>query len=287
MAAPTNTIVKADIEPAISIDHTNRLVEGIKTLQKILGIAEMTAMGEGAVVKQYKVTKKNTPAQVGEGETIALTKIERKLANTYEMTLKKYRKSVTAEAIQKSGYEKAVNDTDEKLIAEVRKDIKADFFTMLGTGTGTASGTNLQKALAALWGKLQVRFEDMDVTPVFFINPTDVADYLGDASISTQNAFGFSYVENFLGLGDALLSASVPAKAPMATVKENMNGVYIPTGGDLARAFGLTVDESGLVGMMHDAQSGNASLDTLVLDGVLFYPEEVDGVFKGTIGAGA
>lgn len=287
MAAPTNTIVKADIEPAISIDHTNRLVEGIQTLQRILGIAEMTPMAEGTLVKQYKVTKKNTPSQVGEGETIALTKIERKLANTYEMGLKKYRKSVTAEAIQRNGYEHAVNDTDEKLVAEVRKDIKADFFTMLGTGSGTASGTNLQKALAALWGKLQVRFEDMDVTPVFFINPTDVADYLGDAQISTQNAFGFSYVENFLGLGDALLSASVPAKGPIATVKENMNGAYIPAGGDLARAFGLTVDASGLVGMMHDAQSSNAALDTLIMDGVLFYPEEVDGVFKATIAASA
>lgn len=287
MAAPTNTIVKADIEPAISIDHTNRLVEGIQTLQRILGIAEMTSMAEGTLVKQYKVTKKNTPNQVGEGEPIALTKIERKLANTFELGLKKYRKSVTAEAIQRSGYEKAVNDTDEKLVAEVRKDIKADFFTMLGTGTGTASGTNLQKALAALWGKLQVRFEDMDVTPVFFINPTDVADYLGDAQITTQNAFGFSYVENFLGLGDALLSASVPAKGPIATVKENMNGAYIPAGGDLARAFGLTVDASGLVGMMHDAQSSNAALDTLIMDGVLFYPEEVDGVFKATIAATA
>lgn len=287
MAAPTNTIVKADIEPAISIDHTNRLVEGIQTLQRILGISDMTPMAEGTLVKQYKVTKKNTPNQVGEGETIALTKVERKLANTYEMGLKKYRKSVTAESIQRNGYEHAVNDTDEKLVAEVRKDIKADFFTMLGTGTGTATGGNLQKALAALWGKLQVRFEDMDVTPVFFINPTDVADYLGDAQISTQNAFGFSYVENFLGLGDALLSASVPAKGPIATVKENMNGVYIPAGGDLARAFGLTVDASGLVGMMHDAQSSNAALDTLIMDGVLFYPEEVDGVFKATIAATA
>lgn len=287
MAAPTNTIVKADIEPAISIDHTNKLVEGIKTLQRILGIADMTAMAEGTLIKQYKVTKKNTPNQVGEGETINLTKIERKLVNTFELALKKYRKSVTAEAIQRSGYDKAVNDTDEKLVAEVRKDIKADFFTMLGTGTGTATGTNLQEALANLWGKLQVRFEDMDVNPVFFINPADVADYLGKAQISTQNAFGFTYVENFLGLGDALLSASVPAKAPIATVKENMNGAYIPAGGDLARAFGLTVDESGLVGMMHDAQSSNAALDTLIMDGVLFYPEEVDGVFKATIAPAA
>lgn len=286
-AAPTNTTVAADIEPAISIDHETRLIENIKTLQSVLGVTEMTPLPAGTTVKQYKVTKVNSPAQVGEGEDINLTEIKRTLANSYELTLKKYRKLVPAEAIQKSGHANAINATDAKLIGEVRKDIKAAFFTMLGTGTGTATGTNLQKTLAALWGKLQTRFEDIDVTPVFFINPLDVADYLGDATVSTQTAFGFSYIENFLGLGNAILSANVTAKAPIATATENLNGVFVPSNGDVANDFGLTVDESGLIGMSHNVSSGNASIDTLVFSGVTFYPEEVDGVIKGTISTGA
>ena len=56
----------------------------------------------------------------------------------------------------------------------------------------------------------------------------------------------------------------------MATVKENLNGVYVPASGDVAQDFGLTFDESGLVGMCHNIASDRASIDTLVLSGVLF-----------------
>ena len=97
------TIVTTDIEPAISIDHNERLVAGVESLQTILGVTELTPMPTGSLVKQYKYTKKNTPDQVAEGETIGLTKYDRTLANSFEITLKKYRKQTTAEAIQSSG----------------------------------------------------------------------------------------------------------------------------------------------------------------------------------------
>ena len=282
-AAPEGLTTAADLEPAISVDFTSRLREGIQTLQKVLGVTDMVPMAAGTTVKAYKVTKENAPAQVGEGEEIPLTKISRKLAWQKELKLKKYRKATGAESIQKVGYDRAVNDTDEKLVKETQKDIKNDFFVALATGTGTAEGANLQKACANLWAQLQVRYEDMDVTPVFFINPVDVADYLGNAQITMQTAFGMSYIENFLGMGNAIITSSVAAKAPVATVAENLNGAYVPADGDVAKAFGLTMDESGLIGMTHKAASGNATIETLVMSGVLFYPEYVDGVFKATI----
>ena len=192
-----NTTVTGDLEPAISIDHTNRLVDNIVKLQEVLGITEMEPMAAGTNIKQYKLEKENSPAQVAEGEVINLTKISRKLVKTHELRLKKYRKLVTAEDIQKSGHDVAINKTDGKLVSEVRKDIKKDFFTMLGTGTGTAAQSKtLQEALSAIWGKLQTRFEDVDATPVFFINPEDVAEYLGKAAVTMQTAFGFSYIVN-------------------------------------------------------------------------------------------
>ena len=241
-------------------------------------------MAAGTNIKQYKLEKENSPAQVAEGEVINLTKISRKLVKTHELRLKKYRKLVTAEDIQKSGHDVAINKTDGKLVSEVRKDIKKDFFTMLGTGTGTATqGKNLQEALSAIWGKLQTRFEDVDATPVFFINPEDVAEYLGKAAVTMQTAFGFSYIVNFLGLGTAILSSNVTKGAPIGTATENLNGAYVPANGDVAQDFGLTFDESGLVGMSHNVASDRASLDTLIMSGVVFYPEEVDGVIKGKI----
>ena len=285
-----NTTVTGDLEPAISIDHTNRLVDNIVKLQEVLGITEMEPMAAGTNIKQYKLEKENSPAQVAEGEVINLTKISRKLVKTHELRLKKYRKLVTAEDIQKFGHDVAINKTDGKLVSEVRKDIKKDFFTMLGTGTGTGTATqgkNLQEALSAIWGKLQTRFEDVDATPVFFINPEDVAEYLGKAAVTMQTAFGFSYIVNFLGLGTAILSSNVTKGAPIGTVTENLNGAYVPANGDVAQDFGLTFDESGLVGMSHNVASDRASLDTLIMSGVVFYPEEVDGVIKGKIVAGA
>ena len=283
-APEQNTTVTTDIEPAISIDHNNRLVEGIKTLQRALGITAMKPMAAGTQIKQYKLTKTNSPTQVAEGETISLTKITRKLANTFTLTLKKYRKQTTAEAIQQSGYNAAVNETDGKLLGEVRKDIKSAFFATVNAGTGTATaGSNLQTALANLWGALQVYYEDMDVTPVFFVNPLDAAAYLGSAAISTQNAFGLTYIEDFLGLGNAFITSSVAQGAPAATVTQNLNGAYVPAGGDVARTFGLTYDATGLVGMKHYTADSEASVDTLVMSGVVFYAEDAAGVFVGSI----
>ena len=125
--AETNITQTADLDPAISVDYTSRIATNIDELRKVLGINQLTPMANGTLIKSYKLTKENTPDQVGEGETIGLTKITRKLAWSKEIVLKKYRKVATAEAIQKVGAQKAINDTDAKLILELQKDIKKDF----------------------------------------------------------------------------------------------------------------------------------------------------------------
>lgn len=282
-AAPSNTTVATDLEPVISVDFTSRTAQNIAELQRVLGVSDLMPMPAGTDIKIYKITRKNTPDQVGEGETIPLTEMERKLVKNITLDLNKYRKNTTAEAIQKAGRNIAVNQTDEKLISEIQKDIKKSFYTTLATGTGTATGTNLQITLANLWAKLQNYYEDMDVSPIYFINPQDVADYLGTAQISMQTAFGFTYIENFLGLGTAVVSPQVAAKAPIATAQQNLNGAYAPVSGDVGQTFGLTSDATGMIGMTHQMKSDNATIDTLILSNVVFYPEFADGVFKGTI----
>lgn len=281
---PTNETVTTDLAPAISVDYTSRIAENIAALQELLGVTELQPMAAGSTIKVYSETV-TMGTQVAEGEQLNLSKVSRQVAATYELTLKKYLKEVTAESIQKFGRDRAINRTDDKLIGEIRKGIKTDFFTLLGTGTGTAaSGSTLQQVLANVWAALQTTFEDKDVTPVFFVSPTDVANYLGLATITMQTAFGFSYVENFLGLGKAIINPGLTAGTVIGTVEENLNGAYVPaTGGDLAESFNLTSDESGLVGMVHMPNVSNASIDTLLFSGVKFYPELLNGVIKGTI----
>ena len=261
-AAPDNTIVTTDVAPAISIDHNERLVEGIQTLQAALGITEMTAMPAGSQIKLYKVTKVNNPAQVGEGETIPLTEVKRELDRTIDLTLKKYRKATTAEAIQKSG---------------------RDVAKPASGATAADAGATTQAAFANIWAKAQVKFEDEDVEMVYFVHPNDVAAYLATAAITVQNRFGFKYVEDFLGLGSAFITPSIAEKAPVGVPKENLNGAYAPIGGDVAAEFGLTSDETGLVGTTHSANKQNASIETLIMSNVAFYVEDLSAIIKGEI----
>ena len=280
-----NTNMAADFEPAISIDHINVLVKGIKSLQELLGITNMKAMGSGDIIKRWKTTVTKQSGKVAEGEVIPLSKTTRVALDPIALELKKYRKQTTAEAILKNR-EVALNESDDLLMKDVRSEIVGDFYAIVNGGTGSAkAGTGLQSAAAQVWGALQVYYEDMDVTPVFFINPLDAADYLATAAISTQTTFGIRYIENFLGLGTAIINSRVTKGTVVGTAVENLNGAYVPAGGDTADIFGLTFDESGLVGMTHGVNTNNASVDTLIMTGVKFYAEDVSGIFKSSFGA--
>lgn len=280
------TTTTADMAPAISVDFTSRISKNIVELQKLLGITDLIPMSAGTDIKIYKWTVDELADQVGEGKTIGLTEVRRTLANTISLALDKYRRNTTAEAIQKVGRNIAINQSDEKLVGKVQKETKKSLYAALKKGSGTVSGTTLQTVLANLWAKLQEYYEDEDVTPVYFINQQDVADYLGTAQITMQTAFGFTYIENFLGLGTAIISPQVTAKNPIATAKENMRGAYVPMSGDVAQTFALMADSTGLVGMTHSINSRDASVDTLLMSCVKFFPEFEDGVFIGTIGNG-
>ena len=283
-AAPENEVVATDLEPAISVDFTTRLSSNITELQNLLGIADLEPMSARTLIKVYKMEQVNTPEQVAEGETIPLTKINRKLAKTVELSLNKYRKQTTAEAIQKVGRNIAINQTDEKLVSGIRKDIKKNFYNVLLTGTGSTVGTTLQGALAAGWGKVKKFYEDEDATPVFFVSSDDIAEYLGSAQITMKTAFGWTYIENFLGLGTAIVTPALAKGKTIATAKENLRGAYVPAGsGDLAQSFNLTSDTTGLVGMTHQIAADNASITTLIMSGVVFYAELLDGVVISTI----
>ena len=144
-----------------------------------------------------------------------------------------------------------------------------------------------QAALANGWGKLAVLFEDDAVETVFFLNPMDVADYLGTAQVEMQTLFGMNYIKNFLGLGDVFLNSNVQQGKYYATAKENIVLYYVNVGaGDIKSAFGLTTDETGYIGINEYADKDTARVIDLVMSGVTFFPERKDGIVVGTI-AGA
>ena len=222
-----NTVKDADLAKVRDVDFTERFVAGIQTLMKMLGITRKIEKKAGEVLKVYKVTGTLEDGNVAEGEVIPLSKYKTTYETVGEVILKKWRKETTAEAISNKGYGQAVNDTNNKMLKDIQKGIRSNFVSFLGTGTGTASGANLQATLAQVWGQLQVLYEDTAVESVYLVNPLDVADYLGEAQISTQTAFGMTYIENFLGMGNAILASDIPKGKVYATAAENIVFYYI------------------------------------------------------------
>ena len=285
MAAETNLIKKADLARAREIEFTYTFSENVRKLMEVLGVTRKIAKQAGTVLKAYKAVGTLEDGDVAEGEVIPLSKYTTEPVTFGELTLKKWRKATSAEAIVERGYDQAVEMTTDRMLRDVQKAIRADLFGFLATGTGSANGADMQSALAQAWGQLQVKFEDDGVNSmVYFVNPLDIADYLGAAQISTQTAFGMTYVKDFLGLGTVIMNASVPKGKIYATAKENIVLYYIPVNGaDLGEAFDFTSDETGYIGIHETPDYTNMTASDTVVNGMVFFAERIDGVVVGTI----
>ena len=286
MAADTKLIKKADLARVREIDFTLMFTESLRKLTEALGVTRKVAKQAGTVLKTYKATGTLEEGKVAEGETIPLSKYTTKAVNYGEITLKKWRKATSAEAIIERGYDQAVGMTTARMLKDVQKAIRKDFFTFLGTGTGTATGAGLQAALAQTWGKLQTLFEDDDIQAVHFINPLDIADYLATATITTQTAFGMTYIEDFLGMGRVFMNSSVPKGTIYSTAQDNLVLYYVPVNGaDLNEAFSFTSDETGYIGIHEEPDYTNMTASDTVVNGMALFAERLDGVVKTTITA--
>ena len=284
--ADANLIKKADLIKAREVDFVNTFAESTKTLMKVLGVTRKIAKQAGTVLRAYTAVGTLESGVVAEGEIIPLSKYETEEVALGEIVLHKYRKATSAEAIISAGYDQAVDMTTDRMLKDVQGVVRTDLFNFLATGTGVAQGANFQAVLAQTWGQLQGKFEDDDVQGVYFVNPLDVADYLASANITTQNAFGMTYVENFLGLGTVITSSRVPKGKVYGTAKDNIVCYYVPVnGGDLGEAFAFTSDETGLIGIHEEPDYTNMTASDTVINGMVLFAERLDGVVVGTIGA--
>lgn len=288
--AETNLIKAAQMSKVREVDFVNLFTHGsLAKLIEVLDVTRKIPMMEGTTMYVYSTSGTIQSGAVAEGEIIPLSQYATTKTAVGEITLKKWRKAVSAEAIKKSGYDAAVNETDAALLRDVQKGIRTDFFTLLNgtiTGSTSATGVDLQSALAAAWAQLQIKYEDDAAEAVYFVNPVDAGDYLGAAQISVQTAFGMNYIENFLGLGTVILTSQVTAGTFIATAKQNIVMYYLTINGDIAAAFDLTADELGYIGIKSGYQNEErAQLESLVMNGIQFFVEYAAGVVKGTISA--
>lgn len=286
--AETNLITAEKMKRVREVDFVQQFLHNsLQKLLDVLGVTRKIPMMEGTTMYVYSTTGTLQSGAVGEGEIIPLSQYETTKTPIGEITLHKWRKAASAEAIKKSGYDAAVRETDAALLKDVQKGIRGDFFTFLNgtiTNSVTATGEGLQAALANAWGKLQVAFEDDTAEAVYFVNPEDISAYLGKATLTTQTAFGMNYIENFLGLGTVITSSRITKGTFVATAKENLILYYLTMNGDIARAFDLTADELGYIGIKSGyTNEERAQIESLVMDGLQIMVEYAAGVIKGTI----
>lgn len=288
MAAEQNLITTDEMKKVREVDFVSQFAHNsLAKLLEVLGVTRKIPMMEGTTMYVYSTSGTLQSGAVDEGDVIPLSQYETTKTPVGEITLKKWRKAVSAEAIKKSGYNASVVETDNALLRDVQAGIRSDLFSFLNgtiTGSTAVTGNGLQEALANAWAQLQIKFEDDTAEAVYFVNPLDVAPYLAKANISTQTAFGMNYVEDFLGLGTVIMSSRITQGEFVATAKENLIMYYLTMNGDIANAFELTADETGYIGIKSGYQNeARAQIESLVMSGIDILVEYAAGVIKGEI----
>lgn len=288
MAEETNLIKNSDLARVRQVDFVSQFGYSTKKLMELLGVMRLIPKQAGTLLKRHTVTGTLESGNVAEGDIIPLSKYTTVETPIGEITLSKWRKATSAEAILDKGYDQAVDETNDKMLQDIQGKIRTGIISSLTiSGQPTASGANTQAALADAWGKLANIFENDAVETVYFLNPMDIASYLATAQITVQQAFGFSYVENFLGLGTVILNSGITAGTFKATAKQNMVGYYVPANeADLAKAFDFVSDETGLIAVHEYADYDRLTADSTFLSGIKIFADNAAGVISGKIGLG-
>jgi len=287
MPAETNLIKREDMVRAREIQWIHRFTEdSLKKFMEAVGVTRKIPYQEGTTLAYYKTVGTLEDGNVGEGEIIPLSHYERIRIPVGEIGLNKWRKATSAEAILKSGLQEAVGETDTKMLKDIQTSIRTNLFSHIQEcGTTWVRNTTLQAVLAKTWGNLQVLFENDAVEVVHFINPLTIADYLATASITVQTAFGFNYIENFLGLGTVIMTSIIPVGKVASTAKDNIIMYYVPVSASAMSEFGLRADPTGFIGFRSGfVTHERAQLESMAMSGITFMVEYADGVVYGMIG---
>lgn len=278
------TVATLDKFKEKSIDFTYQFTQDFQRFSDALGQIRMMPVANGMTIELFgKPEVTLADGNVPEGELVPLSKVVPTVATTKKLTLKKYRKSTSFEAMQTYGVGPAIDITDRAMVEEVQEVIFDDLFTFVQSGQSTANlniTNGLQGALATAYGALKTVFGKKISKPVVFANPMDVAQAIADKTVTVENRFGLDYLVDISGTL-VIETNEVEAGSIYATASQNIVMAYIPLGSNEAGAeFGLTADESGLIGMKHFTVDEAVTYDTLLLSGVLIFPERLDGVIK-------
>lgn len=277
-----------DLGEIKSIDFVNKFSKNINDLLRLLGVTRRQELTNDLKIQTYKWTADVDNTKTAEGETIPLSKMTRAKDQEYTVEWFKKRRAVSAEAIARHGASRAITEADTRLLREIQNGIKDDFLAYLKKTKTKVKGKSLQQALANSWGKLTT-FNEFEGSPlVSFVNPLDVAEYLGSTAVASDasNVFGFTLLQNFLGMQNVIVMPSCPQGKIYTTAVENLVFAYLNVaGGDLGGLFADFTDETGLIGVARDRHLNNLTFESVFFGANVLFAEIPDGVVEATIEA--
>lgn len=296
MAVKANTTLTSniDINPR-EVDFVTRFGMNWQGLLDIIGIARPIKKTPGTKLTAKEVTIDLQSGDVAEGDEIPYSLATINERDVATLKLKKYSKAVTIEDIEKYGYDDAVQRTDNAFLNKLQGVVMDNFYGVLGTGTLKGSKNTFQQAIANAKGLVTNEFKKLrlDITDVVgFVNTMDFYDYLGDANITVQTAFGMNYIKDYMGYNTIFLLSDneLEAGKVIATPVENLALYYVDASdSDFARAgLEYTVDGvTNLIGFHTEGKYSHAVSECYAILGATMFAEYLNGIAVVTFGAGA
>ena len=280
---------------AREMDFVTRFGDNWEALRNILGIMRPIRKTPGTSLVSYTAEIALESGAVDPGEVIPYSKATITQAAKADLTIEKYAKAVPIEDVNKYGAEIAVEKSDDAFLTKLQNVVLSKFYTFLNTGTLTGTASTWQAALAKAQGEVLNKFATLqkEVTEIVgFANILDAYDYLGAADITVQNAFGLTYIKNFMGYGTLFLlpAAQIARNIVLATPVENIDLYYIDPGDSEFARLGLnytTQGETNLIGFHAQGNYSTAVGESYALMGMALWAEYLDGIAKITVSAGA
>lgn len=276
---------------AREIDFVTSFANDFQALLDIMGITNMIEKQNGTILKKKTVTGTLQDGEVDEGDEIPYSQYTVSETPVGELTLKKYRKGVPAEAIAEKGYAAAVADTDAEFKNDLTNVVLGTFYDQLEAGTLTGTEDSFLMAVAMSIGRVKDKFKTMHKTVTgvaVWVNTLDLYEYLGGTEVVIHTAFGLDYIKNFLGADVVFISSEFESGKVYATPFNNMVCYHInPANSEFAQA-GLsyvTDAETGLIGFHTEGNYGRALSEAFALMGLMLFAEYEDGIANTTISA--
>lgn len=287
MAAITNTTTTAQFSGLTvkEIDFISRFESNWDALIDILGIMRPIEKTPGTKLVSSKATITLERGTVAEGDEVPLSLAKVEPVAYADLILKKYRKAVTVESVDKYGAAIAVQKTDDALLNELQGEVLDSFYTFAQTGTLIGSYDTFQMALSMAVAKVKDKWKKMrrDYSNIVaFVNTLDLGQYLGGAPISIQTMNGVEYLKNFLGAETVIVTSEIPSGTVLATPADNIVLYYSdPSNADF-RELGLEYTtgngETNLIGIHKEGNYGRVMGETHALMGMVLWAEYLDGI---------